>query len=196
MSTDLVTKCRTPRFIASYAQWLFKAQKNDDGQDKYSCALVFPKGTDLNEMKQCAKNAIANRYGADKVDTYLNDRNFKWPFRDGNTRDDEIYKDAIFLNASSDNKPGLAELKDNILERDVGPMDIYSGCYAVATVNFYVFKRKGNHGVGCGLNNLVKVADGTRLGGAAPLEEDFADFAAANAAAAPPSASDDDDPLK
>lgn len=197
MADQLVTKCRTPKFKTSYAQWLFKPQLNDDGNEKYSCVMLFPKGTDLTEMKQCAKNAAINKFGAAKADAMLKDRNFKWPFRDGNTKDDDVYKDTIFLSGNSTNPPGVAELVDNILERNVGPMDVYSGCEAMATVNFYYFNKKGNQGIGCGLNNLVKTGDGERLGGAAPMDEDFAEYASgAGAPDGAPPPTDDDDPLR
>ena len=53
--------------------------------------------------------------------------------------------------------------------------EVYSGCYARVSVNFYAFNSNGNRGIACGLNNLQKIRDGEPLGGRASAESDFAD---------------------
>ena len=64
----------------------------------------------------------------------------------------------MFVNANSDNRPGIVDINLNpIIERE----DFYSGCYGRASINFYV------------LNNLQKLADGERLSGGSSAEEDF-----------------------
>jgi hypothetical protein len=41
------------------------------------------------------------------------------------------------------------------------------------SVNFFPYNTNGNKGVGCGLNNLQKIADGDYLGGRTRAEDDF-----------------------
>lgn len=55
----------------------------------------------------------------------------------------------------------------------LGENDVYSGCYARVSLNFYAFNTNGNKGIACGLGNIQKVDDGERLGGGASAEEDF-----------------------
>ena len=42
------------------------------------------------------------------------------------------------------------------------------------SVTFYAYNTNGNRGIACGLNNLLKLADGTPLGGRSRPEDDFA----------------------
>ena len=96
----------------------------------------------------------------------------KLPLRDGDLeRDDEAYKGAYFVNANSTTAP-------QIVDRSVQPIldraEVYSGCYARVSVNFYAFNSNGNRGIACGLNNLQKIRDGEPLGGKPRAEDDFA----------------------
>ena len=88
-----------------------------------------------------------------------------------------------FINANSDNKPGIIDTKGKkIIEDpesatefdDVSEEEFYSGCWGKASVNFYAFNVK-NKGIACGLNNLLKLEDGDRLAGADSATNDFAD---------------------
>jgi hypothetical protein len=51
--------------------------------------------------------------------------------------------------------------------------DLYSGCYVRASINLYPFNKNGNKGIGAGLNNIQKLADGEPLGGRSRAEDDF-----------------------
>ena len=52
--------------------------------------------------------------------------------------------------------------------------ELYSGCYARVSLNFFPYTNAGNKGVGVGLNNIQKLDDGEPLGGArARPEDDF-----------------------
>ena len=94
------------------------------------------------------------------------------PLRDGDTeRDDEAYKNSFFVNANSTTAP-------QIVDRSVQPIldrsEVYSGCYARVSVNFYAFNSNGNRGIACGLGNIQKVRDGEPLGGKSSAADDFA----------------------
>ena len=56
-----------------------------------------------------------------------------------------------------------------ILDRD----EVYSGCYARVSINFYAFNTNGNRGIACGLGNIQKIRDGEPLGGHASAIDDF-----------------------
>ena len=40
-------------------------------------------------------------------------------------------------------------------------LEVYSGVYGRASINFYAFNSNGNKGIACGLNNLQKIRDGS-----------------------------------
>ena len=87
----------------------------------------------------------------------------KLPLRDGDLeRDDEAYKGAYFVNANSTTAPQI-----------VDRAEVYSGCYARVSINFYAFNSNGNRGIACGLGNIQKVRDGEPLGGRSSAADDF-----------------------
>ncbi len=74
------------------------------------------------------------------------------------------------VRASSKTRPSVVDLN---IQPIIDPNAFYSGCYARATVSFYAYNQNGNKGVGCGLNNVQKLADGEPLSGRTTAEEDF-----------------------
>ena len=51
--------------------------------------------------------------------------------------------------------------------------EVYSGCYARVSLNFYAFNSNGNKGIACGLGNIQKIRDGESLGGKTTAADDF-----------------------
>lgn len=99
-------------------------------------------------------------------------KGLKGGLRDGDAeKDDPAYAGCFFINANSTQKPGLIDADMNpIIDAD----EFYSGCYGRASISFFAYNTAGSKGVGCGLNNLQKLADGERLGGSTTAAEDFA----------------------
>lgn len=62
--------------------------------------------------------------------------------------------------------------------------DIYSGMYIRVTIRFFAYSNAGNKGVGCGLNNVLKVEDGEPLSGRDNAESDFSGIVQAQQPAA------------
>ena len=63
----------------------------------------------------------------------------------------------------------------------MSPAEVYSGCYARVSLNFYAFNTNtnGNRGIACGLGNVQKLRDGEPLGGGSTsAADDFAAFSA------------------
>lgn len=95
----------------------------------------------------------------------------KLPLRDGDTeREDEAYAGHWFINANSKTAPQIVDKAVKpILDRD----EVYSGCYARVSLNFYAFNSNGNKGIACGLGNIQKIRDGESLGGRSSATDDF-----------------------
>ena len=139
---------------------------------KYSVSLIIPKSDTktIAAINQAIDNAI--RDGAAKFGGKIPPKGaLKLPLRDGDTeREDEAYRDAYFINANSTTAP-------QIVDRSVQPIldrsEVYSGCYARVSINFYAFNSNGNRGIACGLGNIQKVRDGEPLGGKTSAADDF-----------------------
>lgn len=173
------TKVITGKVRLSYAN-IFEPKSINGSDPKYSVSLIVPKNDkqQIETIEEAINNAIlagesklAGKNG--KVPS-----NIKLPLRDGDEDrpDDENYADSYFLNANSTKAPAVVSLeKDRSTGKAIhlGEDDVYSGCYARVSVNFYAFNTNGNKGVACGLGNIQKVDDGDRLGGGSSAEEDF-----------------------
>lgn len=173
METKNLTKVITGTVRLSYLHVWEPTSMQDGGPKKYSAALLIPKSDKATVKKikaavDAAVEAGVPKWGGKKPPA------LKLPLRDGDAEraDDPVYKGHYFLNASSNQQPG-------VLDRDKNEMldkaQLYSGCYGLVDINFYPFNTNGNRGVACGLNNILKVKDGPALGGKEAASVAFAD---------------------
>ena len=164
------TKVTTGKVRLSYAH-LFEPHSIEGNEPKYSVSVIIPKSD--KETIKAINEAIAEakEQGKGKWNGKV-PGNLKTPLRDGDVdrEDDEAYAGCYFLNANSKNKPG-------VVDADVQPIldttEVYSGCYARLTLNFYAYNANGNKGIAAGLGNVQKLADGEPLGGFSRAEDDF-----------------------
>ena len=165
------TKVVTGVVRLSYAN-VWEPASINGSNPKYSVSLIIPKSDKqtLDAINAAVDAAI--KEGVAKFGGKIpNKAALKLPLRDGDTeRDDEAYKNSFFVNANSTTAP-------QIVDRSVQPIldrsEVYSGCYARVSVNFYAFNSNGNRGIACGLGNIQKVRDGEPLGKSSAAD-DFA----------------------
>ncbi len=166
------TKVVTGVVRLSYAN-VWEPASINGGTPKYSVSLIIPKSDQKTIDAINAAVDAAIKDGAAKFGGKIpNKAALKLPLRDGDIeREDEAYKDSYFVNANSTTAP-------QIVDRSVQPIldraEVYSGCYARVSVNFYAFNSNGNRGIACGLGNIQKVKDGEPLGGRTSAADDFA----------------------
>jgi len=161
----------TPEFRASFV-YIFTPQKAMEAgkPDKFTCTMLFALGADLSKMKKAATEALQEKFGA-----RLNDPAFKArlrsPFRDqGEKSYDGYVPGAIFVTATSKDRPGLV---DQNLNDIIDPSQFYSGAYARATVRAFAYDKAGNVGVSFGLQNIQKLRDGESLSGRMKAQDEF-----------------------
>lgn len=155
----------------SYAHVWEPSAMNEDAPKKYSVAVLIPKSDKASIAKVNAAIEVAKTEGTIKLGGKI-PPNLKVPLRDGDLDrpDDEVYQGHFFMNCNSTNKPGILDKdKNEILDKS----EFYSGCYGFVSVNFYAFNTSGSKGIGAGLGNLMKTADGDKLSGGASAIEDF-----------------------
>lgn len=181
-----MAKVITGKVRLSYAN-VFHAKAINDGEAKYSTAVLIPKSDTKTVDKIKAAIEEAKKEGKEKKWGGKVPGRGSWALRDGDDEfpEDPTYADHYFLNASNKQKPGIAKVanggrKSTVtgkveFEEITDETEVYSGCYAKLSLNFYPFDANGNKGVAVGLNHIVKVADGEPLGGGASLAADFGD---------------------
>lgn len=172
----MATKVVTGLVRFSYVN-IFRSRAFREGQDaKYSICLLIPK-SDKETLKkiraaidEATQDGISSKWGGKTP------KNLHLPLRDGDEeRADEApeYEGMYFLNANSNQKPGIVDKDRNEI---LDPDEVYSGCWGRASINFFPYDSNGNKGVGVGLNNVQKIKDGEHLGAArASAEDDFDD---------------------
>ncbi len=167
MATKVITgKCR-----ASFVH-VFEPQSVNGSEPKYSISLIIPKSDTetLNKIRaaieEARQNGAASKWGG-KIPP-----NLKMPLRDGDVDrpDDDAYANAYFINANSNEKPGIVDRKRVPI---TDPLAIYSGCYVRASINFYPFNSNGNKGISAGLANIQFWCDGEPLNGRVRAEDEF-----------------------
>ena len=165
------TKVVTGVVRLSYAN-VWEPVSVNGGTPKYSVSLIIQKSDTktIEAINSAIDNAI--KAGIGKFGGKIpNKAALKLPLRNGDVeRDDEAYQNSYFVKANSPTAP-------QIVDRTVQPIldrnEVYSGCYARVSINFYAFNSNGNKGIACGLGNIQKVKDGEQLGGKSSAVDDF-----------------------
>lgn len=140
----------------------------EEGQDKkFSVSVLIPK-TDtvlITKIKKLIAELVKEKWSSKKPAKLDN------PLRDGDELDDEgerirgsEYAGHYYLSCKAKKRPTCVTQKKEIIDLDNLEEQIYSGCYAIVSVNFYTFEKAANKGVGVGLNAIQKVKEGEMLG--------------------------------
>ena len=146
-------------------------QKNDAGNDKYGCTVLFPPGVDLSILV-----AAVNECGAANFPENMTPQGFRWdnlqsPWHDQfekHTKYSGYTPGAWFFNVGTNFLPRIVDTNMNDIVDD---KRIYAGVWAILAVNVYPYgkvKRQGptKKGVSFGLQSTVLIADDTPFGGA------------------------------
>ena len=178
MSEVKPTKVVTGKARLSYVH-LFTPYAHNPGQEpKYSCTILIPKTDTATKARIDAAIEAAKQEGAQSkfggvlppvLPTPVHDGDGTRP-SDGMPFGEECKGHWVFT-ASSKQAPQVVDAGVNpILDQT----EVYSGMYARVSVNFFAYNSNGRKGIGCGLNNVQKLADGEPLGGRSTAAEDFA----------------------
>ncbi len=169
-----MSKVITPKGRLSYPH-LFEPQIPPGQTDPvYSCTIVFEDGTDLADLEKVAKDVGVEKWGA-KYAEALKAGKIRLPFRtDGEEKG--YPAGSTFINIKSKAAPGVVSIypgPDGKPKRIDDPSEVYAGCYVRASLRAFAYDVNGNRGISFALNNIQKVADGTRLDGRSRAEDEF-----------------------
>lgn len=162
------TKVTTGEVRLSYCNLFVPTAMTEGAPKKYSVSVIIDKND--KDTLQAIEKAIAaakEKKWGNKVPKKCSS-----PLHDGDIdrEDDQAYEGCYYLNAKSNNKPGVV---DNNVQPILDATEVYSGCYGRLTLSFYGYDNAGNIGVGCGLGNVQKLHEGEPLGGVSNAANDF-----------------------
>ena len=182
MYQNIPTKVLTGVVRLSYANLVTPRASQQNGELKYSVTLLIPKTDTATKADIEASMMAAYEEGVNKKwgGAHPQFKSLLWDgdgLRQSGLPFGDECKGHWVITASSLQKPQVVGV-DNI-NCELSPNDIYSGMYARVTINFYPFDTSGSKGVGCGLGNVMKTADGEPLSGGASAASDFADVGSA-----------------
>jgi hypothetical protein len=144
---------------------VFEPAETLNGTMKYSASILIPK-TDKETIERFNKAFEATKQGNSAYFGGSVPKNLKGGLRDGDVeKEDPVYAGHYFFNASANltNKPGVVDAELNpVLDQN----EFYSGCYGRASIDMYPYDVSGTRGIAFGLNNVQKLEDGEKLGGA------------------------------
>ena len=144
--------------------------EGDSANGKFMTNVLIPKGEKetVNAINKAIEKAVeigmVSKWGGKKP------KKIDLPLRDGDEKEDDVYSDNFYINAKASTRPGIVDRKMcPITDED----DVYSGMWAIVSITFYAYDVNGNRGIACGLDNVMKYKDDTRLGGRSSAESDF-----------------------
>lgn len=163
-----LTQVTTGKVRLSYCN-LFEPRAIQEGQTpKYSVTLLVPKNDKktmdrINAAIEAAKATYIQRNPGKKLPsnlkTIIHDGDGERP--NGGEYGEEC-KGCYVMTVSSRRPPVIVDVDKNPIN---DPLEVYSGCYGRAVLNFYVYDTQGNKGVSAGLLGIMKLEDGEPLGG-------------------------------
>lgn len=177
MTKELATKVITGKGRLSFCN-LFKARVAQPGQEpKFSTTFLLPKSDIATKQKiDAAINAAIQQGVAEKWNNArppvlgipVYDGDGVRP-SDGMSFGDECKGHWVFT-ASSKTQPEIVDINLNSI---MNQTEVYSGMYGRISINFFPYTNSGKKGIGCGLNNVQKLADGEPLSGRSSASDDF-----------------------
>ncbi len=170
---------QTPRGRLSYVNVLKPGlQVNPDGTSKeqYSTSIAFPKGTNLAILEAAVKEAAISKFGPDYAKKYPR---MKSPFHktaDYPKMGLDPEEFPVFIRTSKNPAKGKVGVVDCKTDEVTEESEVYSGRWAMVTVNPWAYGpgNHGNVGVSLGLVNVQLLEHGAPLGGrAVPASDEF-----------------------
>ena len=158
---------------------VFKPHASFQGQEpKYSTTILIPKTDTKTKANIDAAILAAEQLGLEKSWNGTKPPVVPNPLWDGDgvkldgTEFGPECKGHWVITASA-----KAEYPPQVVDQQVQPIldhtKVYSGMYANVMVSFFPYAYAGKKGIGAGLSNIQKTADGESLAGLRTAEQDF-----------------------
>lgn len=168
-------KFTTPVFRASFLT-VFEPRAFEDGEPKYSVEMLFHETkSDLTDFKKKLYQVAESAWGKD---TKLWPKNFRFPFKKGDDKDDagEAYAGHLYARADSKRQPGIYDQEKNDI---ISKNEFVSGDYARASLFMVPYENiggkgpDGRSGIKLYLQGIQLYKKGEPLGAAGSSRNDF-----------------------
>jgi hypothetical protein len=166
-------KVVTGKVRLCYVNLFTRYAMNETQVPKYGVCVLIPmndKGTieKINKAIDSVKGQAVALWGG------VVPKNIKTPLRNGNVErpDQPEFADHFFINARSIRQPGVFDINRNEI---LDSTEVYSGCYARVSLDFYAYNKAGNKGIAVGINSVMKLDDGELIGSPRRSADDFID---------------------
>jgi hypothetical protein len=150
-------------------------------QQKYGATILIPKNAtaSLSKLQETIELTKQNYLAANPKATWIKNAKTTMYDGDGLRPGGEEFGDEAkghwVISASNHRQPMVVDqAKQPIMNAD----DVYSGCFGLAVLDFYVYDKAGNKGIACSLQGFMKTADGEPLGGSRVSDNDWNNVAA------------------
>jgi hypothetical protein len=174
----LSTKWISPEITCSFPNLAEPAEEKYGG--KYALSIPLPKKDTQAYAKlvEAMVNAAVNEWGEKArdlkgikhfVEDCDNNKNGEEP--------DETYKGCYKFSAKAKRQPGMVYPNLQPVAKEEIENVFYPGAVVRVSISAYGTETGGARTVAFGLNNVMFVRDGKRIGGASKPDEDFGDFA-------------------
>lgn len=158
----------TPEFRVSFPTVFKPRAFKGKGEEKFSINMLFPKSTDLTELKEACKAWAKETWGDDL-------KGIKWPFKDGDVKGKKerfkMYQGMIWCVATSKHKPQVIQPDAKTYIYD-DPAAFYPGCWARCEVHPFYYENEGR-GISLGLGNIQKTKDDDKFAGRPDAKDQF-----------------------
>jgi len=177
MEDKLNTKWISPQIVCSYPNLAEPASADYGGKYALSIPLKKADVKAFEALKQCMRNAAVNAWGEKfatlkGVKTFIDDCD-----ADPKYEGDEVYLGCYKFSAKGKRQPGMVYPDMTPVEKEKIEEVFYPGAIIRVSLSAYATETGGSKTVAFGLNNVMFVRDGERIGGRGNADEDFGAFA-------------------
>lgn len=197
-----------PKGTATFVK-LFKAEHpklagkvQADKPKQFSLMVVYPDSSALKDLKStCLRAALAKFGDTDDTKDLIKKGKIRMPWKKSGEEDESyierygepFVEGSCYISATRLEERGMPNIVDMKGKRVIDQDKFYSGCEAHISVYCHAYNTNGNKGVTLYLNNVLKAADGKKLGGAVSAEQEFADLIKGSSSKSSGSEEDEDD---
>lgn len=185
MAKDIILKNVRLSYAHLTTPFTFKQGEGfveDPEAGQYSSVLIIPKGSEAEKVlmeaiadaKLEAKQSGIRGAGGKVVKVTDKDLlRYNDGVKDGDTKEDAIYEDAIYINAKAkiNYKPACYDKENKRIDNS----KMYSGCYVHAAIRVFNYSAASNIGCSFGLTALQFYKDGEPLGSTVDTDSIFGD---------------------
>ena len=165
----------TPEAILSYPQLFTPKAPMGGGEEKYSCALVFPEGTDLTALKKAIATVAEEKWGSKAKDMFKKGQ-LRNPLRD-DAESKGYAEGSVFTNVRTKQRPGIVGIVPDPETGKPMPIEdesrVYPGVIVRASLTAFAYDSNGNRGVSFGLGNVQVIREGDRLDNRVKAVDEF-----------------------